>query len=85
MTPEEFIRLAEKHWLTDIHMSSYRLEMDLENQIHASLLEPSVANRIRQIYRDDIGRDTLGMEARLPGEGIRFSYPSLIMTGRKEA
>jgi hypothetical protein len=66
-------------------MSSYRLEMDLENQIHASLLEPSVANRIRQIYRDDIGRDILGMEARLPGDGIRFSYPSLIMIGRKEA
>jgi ubiquinone/menaquinone biosynthesis C-methylase UbiE len=61
----------------------YRLEMELEAQLRASFPGPGDGDRIRQIFREDIGKDRLGVGAYLQGGEIHFAYPNLVLVGRK--
>ena len=40
---------------------TYKLEFDLEHQLAASFPNPGDADRIHQLFRDDLGRDNLGV------------------------
>ncbi|AUX25250.1 uncharacterized protein SOCEGT47_057940 [Sorangium cellulosum] len=57
--------------------------MELEAALQASFPEPGGADRLRALYRADVGVDALGVGARLDGDEIRFAYPCVILVGRK--
>jgi hypothetical protein len=57
--------------------------MELEASLRASFPEPGGADRLRALYRADVGVDALGVGAELRGDEIRFTYPIVIVVGRK--
>ncbi|KYG10785.1 methyltransferase type 11 [Sorangium cellulosum] len=61
----------------------YRLEVELEAALRASFPEPGGADRLRALYRADVGVDALGVGAALRGDEVRFAYPIVILVGRK--
>lgn len=78
LTPEEYEALREGAGLRALAYASYRLEMDLEQQLAASFPHPGDDERLRRIFREDVGVDALGMGVYRAGEAIRFSYPVAI-------
>ena len=57
--------------------SSYTAEMELEQQLAASCPNPGDAETIREIFRNDLGVDALGVGAHLVDRAIHFSYSHL--------
>lgn len=82
-TPEELLGMAERLKLAHATTHWYRLEMELERQLAASFPRPGDDERIRAVLRNDIGQDRLGVGAHWVGTEIHFSYPTLILVGRK--
>ena len=44
---------------------------------------PATIKKIRRIFREDVGKDELGLGAHWQGNEIYFAYPILILAGRK--
>jgi ubiquinone/menaquinone biosynthesis C-methylase UbiE len=83
LTLAQFLDMAGQCGLTEISTHFYRLEMELEAQLRASFPAPGDDDQIRQIFREDIGRDNLGVGAHLRGAEIHFAYPNLVLVGKK--
>lgn len=84
-TPKELLEMAEKLTLKKITTKWYKLEMELEKQIKASFPNPGDGEKLRKLFREDIGNDSLGMGAHFQGTEIHFAYPTLILVGKKSA
>jgi ubiquinone/menaquinone biosynthesis C-methylase UbiE len=83
LTLPQFLDLARDCGLADITTRFYRLEMELEAQLQASFPGKGNADKLRQILKEDIGRDNLGVGAHLQGDKIYFAYPNLVLVGKK--
>ncbi|MEJ2673527.1 MAG: methyltransferase type 11, partial [Deltaproteobacteria bacterium] len=83
LTLAGFLDIARHCGLREISTHFYRLEMELEAQLRTSFPAPGDAEQIRQIFREDIGKDNLGMGAHLKGQEISFAYPNLVLVGKK--
>jgi ubiquinone/menaquinone biosynthesis C-methylase UbiE len=83
LTPDELGRMAAALPLKAIRTRFYRTERNLNAHLKASFPRPGDEEKIRQIFREDIGHDRLGLEARWQGDEIYFSYPIIVMAGRK--
>lgn len=82
-TPQEFIDMAEKLKLNRVTIKWYKLEMELEKIISASFPNRGDDEKIREIFRQDIGFDSLGMGAHWVGKEIHLAYPTIILVGKK--
>jgi ubiquinone/menaquinone biosynthesis C-methylase UbiE len=82
---DELKRLFEDAGLRVVTTVSYGLEVGLEEILGASPADPAAADEIRRIFADDLGRDRLGVGARLVGGEIHFTFPTAILVGRKPA
>ena len=71
--------------LNEIRTAWHKVEMGLEMQIEASFPHPGDDEGMREIFRTNIGRDDLGMDAHWVGDTIHFAYPALILVGVKTA
>jgi len=80
---DEFDYLLQNSGLENLRRSSYKVEMELEKQLKASFPNPGDDDKIRDIFRKDIGVDTLGMSAHYVGNEIHFSYPISVYVGEK--
>ena len=80
---DEFDYLLQNSGLENLRRSSYNVEMELEKQLKASFPNPGDDDKIRDIFRKDIGVDTLGMSAHYVGNEIHFSYPISVYVGEK--
>ncbi len=76
-------RLMNESGLKNLRRGSYRIEMELEKQLKTSFPDPGDDEKIRNIFRKDIGVDSLGMDAHWSGNEIHFSYPIAIYAGNK--
>jgi ubiquinone/menaquinone biosynthesis C-methylase UbiE len=83
LTLDQFLDMARTCGLRDIVPHFYRLEMELEAQLKASFPRPGDADKIRQMVREDIGQDRLGVGAHLRGGEIHLTYPNLILVAKK--
>lgn len=83
LTLDQFLAMARGCGLQNITTKFYRLEMELEAQIQASFPEAGNADKLRQIFREDIGRDRLGVGAHLKDGKIYFAFPNLVLVGKK--
>lgn len=57
--------------------------MELEKQLAASFPNPGDDDRLRDVLRDDIGVNSLGMDAHWSGGEIHFSLPISVYAGNK--
>ena len=69
--------------LRNLLRGSYKVEMEIEKQLKASFPNPGDDEKIRDIFRKDIGVNSLGMDAHMVGDEIHFSYSISIYVGNK--
>lgn len=77
--------MFEAAGLIELREAFYTVPMGVEQQLAASSPEPGDDERFRQAFRDDIGVNALGVQAREDDGEIRYQYPIVILTGRKPA
>ncbi len=69
--------------LNDLQHSRYAVNMELEAQLKASFPKAGDADKIRELFREDIGENRMGVNARRESGSIYYTYPIAIYTGTK--
>ena len=80
---ESWEQLLGESGLRNLQRGSYKIPMELEKQLRASFPNPGDDDKIRDIFKNDINVNSLGMDAHLVGNEIHFSYPISIYVGNK--
>ena len=83
LTFGHFEKMLNVSGLVDLQRGSYSVEMELEKQLKASFPNPGDNEKIREIFRNDVGADKLGLGIHYVGEEIHFAYPISVYAGRK--
>jgi ubiquinone/menaquinone biosynthesis C-methylase UbiE len=79
----ELQNLFKNSGLQNIRTEFFKLHMEMEQQISASFPNPGDDEILRQIFRDDVKDQKLGMDTRLENGKIYFSYPIAVITGNR--
>jgi ubiquinone/menaquinone biosynthesis C-methylase UbiE len=61
----------------------YRFDVEVERLLAATRTPAAEAEQVRAILAADVGRDELGVAVRRVGDGLRFSFPIVVLAGRK--
>ena len=80
---DEWEKLMMNSGLKNLRSASYELEMELEKLLGSSFPKPGDDEKIREIFKNDIGVNTLGMDAYRSGSEIYFTFPISIYVGNK--
>ncbi|MHB8067160.1 MAG: class I SAM-dependent methyltransferase [Desulfobaccales bacterium] len=83
LTPAELLQMAAELKLQEVRTEFIKSERNLDAHLQASFPHPGDEDKIRKIFREDVGRDALGLGAHLQGEEIYFAYPVIILTAKK--
>jgi len=83
LTFDEFETLFSNNKLLNHKQSSYKVDLELENQLKASFPNKGDENKIREIFINDIKVNILGMNTHLKDDKIYFSYPITIFMADK--
>jgi ubiquinone/menaquinone biosynthesis C-methylase UbiE len=86
---DELARLFSDAGLENVQTFFYGLDVNLDELLDSSFPEPGAAEEVRRIFREDVGVNRLGVNARWaddrdPGS-IRFTFPIAVFVGRKSA
>ena len=79
----EFDELFSNQSLVNHKQSSYKVDLELENQLEASFPNKGDKDKIRDIFKDDIDTNSLGMNVHFKNNKIYFSYPITIFMANK--
>jgi SAM-dependent methyltransferase len=85
LTLAELQALVSGAGLEDVRLAFHKMEMELERQIAATFPNPGDGERLRQLFRDDVGVDRLGVGAHRRGDEIHFAYQVVVLVARKAA
>jgi ubiquinone/menaquinone biosynthesis C-methylase UbiE len=85
LTEDELLSLADAVGLREIRTRRYLFEVEFEASMKSFFPRPGDEAKIRQIFREDIGQDRLGLNVHRSGTEIHYAYPVLILVGRKPA
>lgn len=78
----ELLAMMRDAGLVDLTTDFYGLDVDFEEILGSSFPDPENVDALRKIFREDIGRDRLGVGARLDDNGqIRFKFPVVVAVG----
>ena len=83
LSPDELLRMAASLNLLDLRIRFLKSERNLKAHLQASFPNPGEREKIRRIFREDIGKDDLGVEAHWRDGEIYFAYPVMVLVGRK--
>lgn len=83
LSDDAWEQLMRESGLKNLRRGSYKVEMELEKQLKASFPNPGDDEKIREIFKNDIGINSLGMDVHWSGNEIHFSYPISIYAGNK--
>jgi ubiquinone/menaquinone biosynthesis C-methylase UbiE len=83
LTLEEFSKLVAGANLQNINLVFYKVELEMEQQLAASFPNPGDEDKIRQIFREDIGIDSLGIGTHFRGDEIHYAVPIAAIVGEK--
>ncbi|MDZ8118232.1 class I SAM-dependent methyltransferase [Pontiella agarivorans] len=89
--PSHTAALSDSAWaellgdsgLSDLQHSRYTVDMELEAQLQASFPKAGDAEIIRELFRSDMGKNRMGVNARRKDDSIYYTYPIAIYTGTK--
>jgi len=85
LSPDDLGDLISAELLGDVRVERCKLESELEELLSRSFPNSGDADRIRQLFRDDLERDCLGVGAHLKGKEIHFAYPITALAATKVA
>ena len=77
----ELQKIMHQAGLVNLKTGSYLVEMELEKQLQASFPNPGDADRIRQLFLEDLTQNHLGVSSYRLGEAIYFAYPVSVVVG----
>jgi ubiquinone/menaquinone biosynthesis C-methylase UbiE len=80
---DELRELFEQAGLAAPHVSSYRMEGELEDLLSRSFPNAGDADRLRTIFADSITENTLDLNTRLENGNIFYSFPVAVLVARK--
>jgi SAM-dependent methyltransferase len=80
---EEWDEIFAASGLGDLKRGSYTLSFDLEAHLAASFPNPGDADKIRKIFKSDVGRNIMGLDARREQGRIIFDYVIAMRAGKK--
>jgi len=83
LTFDEFNELFSNKFLSNHKHSSYNVDIELESLLEASFPNDGDIDKIREIFKNDIEINRLGMNARYENDKIYFSYPITIFLANK--
>lgn len=79
----ELTGLAQRAGLREIETRFYEHAFELEQVLRGSFPKLGDAERVRDIFVEDLGRDALGLGVHQQDQAIHFAYPVVIVVGRK--
>jgi ubiquinone/menaquinone biosynthesis C-methylase UbiE len=82
---DDLDRLVEISGLKNLRFAFYRMEMELEQQLSTSFPAEGDAEKVRELLRNDVGHDRIGINAHWRGEELHYAYPVTIVVGEKAA
>ncbi|WP_165063854.1 class I SAM-dependent methyltransferase [Paludisphaera rhizosphaerae] len=80
---DDFAALYESAGLAMEAPKFYGLDVKLDDLLQASDPEPGADDEVRRIFRADLGVDRLGVNARVIDGEIWFTFPIVVMVGRR--
>ena len=83
LTLDEFRSLVSDAGLQNPRLAFYKMEEELERHLAASYPNPGDDEKVRQLLREDLGVDRLGVGAHLRGGEIHFAYPVTVIFAEK--
>lgn len=83
LTLDEFKKLFAEADLQNVQISGYTMEMELEHHLAASFPNQGDDEKLRRLFREDIGVNDLGVNVRLEGDEIHYQYPVSVIVGEK--
>ena len=81
LSVKEFELLFEKSGLKNIQESTYKMQIGLDEQLQASF--PSNRSELKKMILDDVGIDSLGVNASEIDGKVFLHYPIHILSGKK--
>lgn len=82
---EELAGLLRDAGLRDLKTAFYKLEMKFDEWLAASFPDPANVAAVRQMFKDDVGVNKMGLGVAERNGSIRFAYPVVIIAGTKSA
>jgi ubiquinone/menaquinone biosynthesis C-methylase UbiE len=79
---EELRELFLEAGLGEVEAQFFNHGFELEQVLQGSFPNPGDADRVRQLFEDDLGTNHLGLGARRKDGQIHFAYPIVIMVAR---
>jgi ubiquinone/menaquinone biosynthesis C-methylase UbiE len=83
LTPDELLQMAAGLNLRDLRTRFLQSERNLKTHLQASFPNPGEREKISKIFREDIGKDDLGVGTHWRDGEIYFAYPIMVLVGRK--
>jgi ubiquinone/menaquinone biosynthesis C-methylase UbiE len=83
LTQEEFAALFLNSGLVDCRQSAYGVDIELEAQMRASFPKKGDAPKVREMILNDIGTDSIGINARKVEDTTVYTVPIAVYVGRK--
>ncbi|MCX6052240.1 MAG: methyltransferase domain-containing protein [Campylobacterales bacterium] len=84
LSKKEFENLFADARLSEHKISSYEVEVELEEQLNASFPHEGDKNKIQEIFKKDVNADTLGTNTHVKNGKIYFSYPISIFMAKRD-
>ena len=78
----ELTELFQEVRLDDMRTEFYKHGFELEQVLQGSFPNPGDADRVRQLFQDDLHTNRLGLGACRKDGQIHFAYPIIILVGR---
>jgi hypothetical protein len=82
---EELTALFQEADLADVKAEFYRHGFELEQVLQGSFPHPGDADRVRQLFVEDLDNDRMGLGVCRQDGKIRFAYPIVILVGRSRS
>lgn len=80
---DEFAGLFKKAGLEDVTSYFHGLDVKLDELLATSFPDEGAGDEVRRIFREDVGVDRLGVNARLVDGAIHFTFPIALFVGQK--
>jgi SAM-dependent methyltransferase len=85
MPLEKLQGMYKEAGLAEIETGFYKMDVELEKILHASLTKPDDAEKVRELFASDLTTGELGVGSYLKEGRIHFAFPITIIVGRKES
>jgi SAM-dependent methyltransferase len=83
LTLAELTECLESNGISNLTTAFYKVEVELEKLLAASFPNPGDLDTIRTIFREDVGKDRLGLGSELRNGVLWFAFPIVIVAGTK--